>query len=226
MDSEQVRLTFVSVDLLYPPLPRFTGTQLPDLYAAVCKRHNFEVFERQGEEGATFGTKGVRELIIGRDRIHIEENVQIHYDLLQRNFADLVGIACENLGISTLSMPRILLRALWPLSADGEDEAGERLRASAFKVNDDQFGLLRAENIDAVGLFLHLTREEDEHSRLELGPLELGPYLEDSSQLFLELDQHRHETIETPAVLQERLRSVYDYFHGQVVPFVGTLLAK
>lgn len=218
MDREELRLTFVGLRLIYPPRPRFTGTTLHDLYAAMCKTHNFETFEVHADTGATFSSEGIRELHIERDRLRVEEEVSVGFPLLKRNFADMVKLVQEHLSMSMFVEPRIKFTALWQLP--GEDaSAVAALRDNALKLREDQYELLGVKTLEVVGIVINADLAEHEHLYLEI-----TPYYRDDSQLHIDLEKHSHISLETPEVIEEWLQEVYDYFFDKVTRFVNTFM--
>ena len=218
VNRDELRLTFVGLRLIHPPRPRFTGTTLHDLYAAMCKRHSFESFEVHGDTGATFSSEGIRDLHIERDRLRVEEEVSVSFDLLKRNFTDMVKLVQEDLNIPAFVEPRIKLRALWPLPQDGPN-AVTVLRDQALKLNQDQYDLLNVESLEGVGIVINADLAEHSHLYLDV-----TPYYRDDSQLSIDLECYSHASLETPEVIESRLQEFYDYFSTKVTAFIETFM--
>lgn len=218
VNRDDLSLTFLGLTLLHPPRPRFTGTTLHDLYAAMCKNHKFESFESHGDTGATFSTESIRELHIERDRLSIEEQVSVGFDLLKREFADQVKLVQEHLKISGFVEPQIKLRALWPMH-DNDEGAADALRTRALKLTDDQYALLDVSQLEGVGLTIRADRGDHDHIYLEV-----SPYNRDASQLHIELESYSHEQLETPTVLESWLQDFYDYFTHKVTGFIESFM--
>ena len=192
---------------------------MQDLFAKICKRHNYESFDTPGGETgtATFSAEGIRELRIERDRLSIEEDVTVAFDLLKRNFTDQVKVVQEELKIPGFFEPRIKLRALWPLPEGGS--ALEALRDRALKLNPDHYSLLGAVSVESVGIVIQADLEELSHMYFEF-----SPYVRDPSQLHMDVESYRHQTLETPEVIEALMQEVYDYFNSKVVAFVQTFM--
>ena len=217
VNREELHLTFVGLRLLYPPHARFTGTTLQDLFAAICKRHKFESFEVHGDTGATFSSEGIRELQIERDRIVIEEDVTVAFDLLKRNFEDQVKEVQAALNIPAFFEPRIRIRALWPMEEAGTS-AVDALRA-ALSLKQSDYDVLDVEAINSVGLVIDADLQEHSHMYLEI-----TPYVRDRSQLHIEVESYSHQTLETPEVIAVRLQEFYDYYNKKVTGFIETFV--
>jgi hypothetical protein len=222
MNREEVQLTYVSLDLSFlPSLRRFTGAQLPDLYAALHNRHPFESFEMHGDSGATMSTDGVNELEVNREGLQFEEQVRIDFELLRRNFADVVDIVQSRFSVRGFIEPFVVMRALWPLPAGSpEPDAGELLRQRSFKLNADQYNMLKLAQPPSASMVMSGDLEASHHIRLEL-----SPYSSDHGQLYIELMSHQHNIIETPKVIEEHLKRVYDYLYGDVIHFISTIVS-
>lgn len=222
MNRDDMKLTFAQLRLLHPPLPRFQTNQLAELFAKLCKSHDFESFEARGDSEAEFGTEGVRTVHLMRDRVHLDEQVRVSFDLLRREFRDISETMKDELGIQAYFAPNTRLRMLWPLppNADGDDnDAGDILRTKVIQLNEDQYKLLGASSIENISLTIDTEGEGDLHRSIEL-----GPYSRDPSQLFIELETMRHDLVETPSVLEQYLESDYNYLRKEVASFVQTFM--
>lgn len=218
LDREQLSLTYASLGLVYPPLPRFTGTKGPELYMKVSRRHSFEVFERHGDERLTFTSEGIREVEIERDRILIRENVSTSFDLVRRNFADMVAIVKEELDIFLFFTPRIILSAIWELS-DSRSDASELLRGTFGKIATDQLGLLGLKDLHGIGLQIDADIQEGNHISLEINPSYAA-----TNAITIDLTNIRHDQIETPEIVSQRLEDANDYLRSKVADFVESLV--
>lgn len=219
VNKDELRLVFVGLRLQYPQQPRFAGTTLKDLFATICKRHSFEAFDQQAEEGATFSAEGIRELHISRDRLSVEEDVTVSFDLLKRNFADQVKIVQEALTIPGFYEPRLKLRAVWPVPGDEENTAVVALRDRAFNLKQDQYDELGVETLGGIGLVINADLAEHSHLYLEL-----TPYVRDPSQLHIDVESYSHQTIDTPEVIEARLDELYEYFTTKLARFIQTFM--
>lgn len=219
VERNNLRLTFVSLGLLFPPQARFEGTTLPDLYAALCSRHTLEHFAMHGDDGATISTEGRYELDLKRDRLALEEQMQRSFDLTKRDFADMVGIVQDRLQIPVFVEPRIELRALWPIP-DGQDAYQAMRERGAIGLTEGQFDLLPDTQIDAVGIEVRAGLGEQGHLTVEV-----MPWYQDPTQLYIEMGTWHHSSIETPALLEERLQETYDYFRDHVTRFISSFTA-
>lgn len=90
MTSQGLRLTFVSIDISFPNLPRFSGKTFADFYSEIHDRHPFESIEIQGDSGAVLETEGERRLEIRRDGVALQEQVRVDWELIKRGTVDLL----------------------------------------------------------------------------------------------------------------------------------------
>lgn len=219
MDKESLRLTFASLSLLYPPVSRFTGTQLPELYAALCKRHQFETFDMASGSGATLSTEGIRELSLERGSLTIEEHIQgaRGFDLVRRNYIDMVEIIKEQLNIEVFFAPRMVMRG--SVTLPDQQDVSDIMREKAISIRDDQFALLEAEEVEQIGIRIYANISDSHHAHLGLTPSSTNPNV-----LYLSLGSYRRDQIETVTVLDTRLQESYDYFFGQILRFVGAVI--
>ncbi len=215
MVASEIRLTFVALELLCPPLARFRGTQLPDLFAKLSKRHRFETFEHR-DSGAALRTEGERELTIARERLRLEENVQVGFELLSQNFEDIVGTVKSHFDIPVFAFPQITVRGLIPVGGNGD--ANKVLLERALSVKEDQFEVLDS-TVRGIGVRLYLECSENHYAQVMI-----EPYLADPTQIFLAMDSQLSGQVQTPAVVRQRLEEVYEYFTKRVVKLVETFI--
>lgn len=221
MNPTDLSLTFLGVTLLYPPLPRFKGNELPDFYSEVCKRHQFDSFSLIADSGALLETEAERKLRIERDEFAYEEhvrNIRDAFPLVRQRTEDLVTDASEHFGLRLFLPQDCTLRALWP----APEELGDiqtALREKAFSIRDDQFEQLGG--MTAVGMNLVGHREEE----ADFGwSLEIAPYLPEEGNLYVEVSAHRHRPIQSPGGVGEFLQETYDFLTDDAVHFINTFL--
>jgi hypothetical protein len=214
-------LSFVSVTLNYPPLPRFSGTELPEFYSEVCKRHQFDSFRLVGDSGALLETEAERRLKIDRDAFIYDEYLRgsRSFPLVKQRAADLVSDAAQHFGqIRLFLLQDCTLRALWPVPEAIEDVEAE-LREQAFKIREDQFAQLGG--ISGVGM--HLTGHRGEHGNFGWG-VEIAPYFPEERNLFIEVNSHAHEPMTTSDEVADFIDTTYRFLTDNVVDFVNTFL--
>ena len=186
----------------------------------MCRVHKFEAFEEHGDSGATFRTEGVRELHIERGSLSLEEEVSVSFDLLKRQFADMVKQVKEALNIPGFFEPRMKLRALWPLPNE-DASAADVLRDSTLKLTQDQYNLLDVMSVETVGIVINSDLNESTHLYLEL-----TPYTRDASQLHIDLERYSHDSLETPEVIESWLQEFYDYYQSNLLSFIESFMPK
>ncbi len=218
MRPDEMRLTYVSLDLSFPPVPRFVGAQLAELYAQLCGRHALENFQAHGVEGATMGTEGGYNLDLRRHGLTLQEHVQGHLDLIKRDFADMVGMVQERLHISWFFEPRVELRALWPVGED--QDVFQAMRDGVLALQQEHFDLLPNLDVRAVGLRLH----GDRTSPNGHFDLELMPWVRDGTQLAVEARAWEHSALENASDVEQRLATAYEYLEQHVTKFVTSFM--
>jgi hypothetical protein len=218
---EDLSLTFASVTLLYPPLPRFKGTELPDFYSEVCKRHQFDSFSLSGDSGALLETEAERRLKIEREELEYQEyvrNIRDAFPIVRQRTVDLIADASEHFGLRLFLPQDCTMRALWPVPDDLGDVADE-LRDKAFSIRQDQFEQLGG--ISGIGMHLTGHRGDDQ----DFGwTLEIAPYFPEDGNLFVEVTAHQHSPLREPDDVGMFLQETYDFLTTDVVAFVNTFL--
>jgi hypothetical protein len=218
VDKDELSVTYVSLGMLFPPLPRYNGEDLAELYAKLCKRHTLETFEMHGDEGATISTEGRYTIDLKRDRIIIEEDVKRrHFDLIKKDFADMVDVCRDHFNIRGFFEPKIEIRATWPIPNDGD--ALDAVRETAVGLRDDHFGLLENTEIEGVGLSIRAL-VPDGHLFLDV-----SPHPADPAQLAISAETWHHtDPLQSAAVIEARLGQAYDYFMDHITRFVSSFM--
>jgi hypothetical protein len=219
--SEDLTVTFLGLTLLYAPLPRFAGTELPTFYSEVCKRHQFDSFSLVGDVGALLETESERRLRIEREQLMFEEYIRgsrNSFPLAKQRAMDLVSDATEHFGMRFFLPDDCGIRALWPAPEEiGSIESA--LRSEAFKLRDDQYehlGGVSGAGMDLVG---HFGEEEDFGWQLEL-----APYLPEPGNLFLSISAHKHSPLMNAEEVGNFIQQTYDFMTDNVVDFVNSFL--
>lgn len=221
MRSEDLTLTFVGVTLLYPPLPRFKGNELPDFYSAVCKRHQFDSFSLLGDSGALLETEAERRLKLDREELLYEEhvrNVRNPFPMVRQRATDLVSEAAQTFGLRLYLPQDCTVRALWPVP-EGIEDIGEELKDKAFGLRTDQFDHLG--NVSGVGM--HLTGHRGENDDFGWG-LEIAPYLPEDGYLYIEVAAHQHMPMNSADEVGEFIQKTYDFLTNECADFINTFL--
>ena len=217
MNLEHLSLSFVSLRLMYPERPRFERSLLPRLNAELAERHTFETFTHD-HDSAVFTQEGRRTLTILRGSLILDQMAAQNIDLVKRDFSDIVQVVKERLDIPFFWEPSIILRALWPVP---EGDGVAAMRQGAVTLNDDQLGLLDATDVRGVTLKVFVDDEREEEAKHVT--VEVGTYLRDHSQLFIELSQLEHRQIETVALLEPWTQTAYNYFMDHVATFAASI---
>lgn len=218
MNRDDLSLSFASLRLMYPERPRFEGSLLPSLNAELAERHTFETFTHD-HDGAVFTQEGRRTLSVFRGSLFLDQIAAQNIELIKRDFTDIVEVVKGKLSIPVFWEPNITLRALWPVP-EGTDGVTV-MRQGALTLNDDQLEILGAGVVRGVTLKVFVDDERQEDGRHVT--VEVGTYLRDPAQLFIELTQLEHRQIETVARLEPWTQEAYDYLMEQVAAFADTI---
>jgi hypothetical protein len=219
MNTDEIKLTFVSVALYHPPLPRLRQNELPELFARLTRSYQLETFQITGHTEATFSTEGMHVVHVGRDRLHIDECPTVAFDLLKRHFSDIANTIKEALGIARFAVPRSRLSLLWPLPPEHDQNVLSIMRGKVINLKDDQYGLLGADSADHLSITIDVEMEEDLSRSIKIEPYESDP-----SQISIELRTIRRSTIETMTVIEALLDEDYAYLTERVTEFVETFM--
>lgn len=224
INPDEVRIVFVGLGMVFPPRPRFRGTALPDLYAAISDRHSFENFKHD-DDSAHLSQESFCDVEIRRDRLEIERNSG-GVETISRDFADIASIVKSHLDLRVFWEPRIEIRALWDVPGDDGDgdRAGSVMRKKTVNLADDQLSLLDVSDVHAVALEIEATDDRLEHGRHV--SLEIGPYLPDPTQLHIVCIDWQHAQIETPMLIEQRIQEAHKYFEDRVISFVSSLMPE
>lgn len=220
MDRDNLSLSFASLRLIYPERPRFEGSLLPSLNAELAERHTFETFMHD-HDGAVLTQEGRRTLRVFRSSLILEQLAAQNIELIKRDFTDIVEVVRGRLSIPVFWEPSITLRALWPVP-EGTDGVS-LMRQGAVTLNDDQLGILGEVNVRGVTLTVFVDDEREEDGKHVT--IEVGTYLRDPGQLYIELSQLEHRQIETIALLEPWTQAAYDYLMEKVTAF-GDSIAR
>jgi hypothetical protein len=218
---EDLSLTYAGVTLLYPPLPRFRGNELPDFYSDVCKRHQFDSFSLLGDSGARLETEAERKLAIEREEFSYEEhvrNIRDAFPMVKNRTVDLVSDAAQHFGLRFFLPQDCTMRAVWPVPQEIGDVEAE-LRDKAFNIRSDQFDHLG----EVSGVGMHLTGHRGEAKDFGWS-LEVAPYLPEEGNLFIEVSSHIHSPLQTADEVGDFLQDTYDFLTEDVVAFVNAFL--
>jgi len=214
MDEASLRVIHFRIRALYPPtVPRFSGSALQELYLKISERHQFEKFELIGDQGAKLSTEAVRDCEIRRDRIILWENIQRSFELVTKDFTDIIEIVHGKLSVPVLFGFSCILRALWSLPT--EMDASSFLRSQALNINDDQFRLL---GVPVAGTGLRVNCPDVAHHKAH--DFKIEPFFRDTKNLFIELASSFPEPIQTVQICEQRMNECYDFLMNKIVSFV------
>lgn len=219
MAAHDFRLTYVSVALSYPPLPRFTTGSIKEFAAAVDSQHPFESIQIAGDTGGVLETEGRRYLRLERDSIELQEKAfDEGWDFLRKNAVDLLSEAEKQFKIPIIIVPRIVLRALSPVP--GEVPAAELLREKVLGLDEDQYKLLgdevRGGSLTVVG-----GHEDPDFT----WSVEIAPYLSDERQVWVEVESNPAPfAADDASDLDNLLDSAYSFLNDRVMTFLASVL--
>ncbi len=214
MEETALRIVHFRIQALYPPtVPRFVGSALQELYLKISERHQFEKFELIGDQGAKLSTEAVRNCEILRDRIVLWEDVQRSFELVTKDFVDILEIVKGKFNMPILVGFSCVLRAFWPLPT-GMD-ASSFIRSKALNINDDQFRLL---GITVAGTGLRVNCPDRAHNKIH--DFKIEPFFRDPRDLFIELASSFLEPIQTVSICEQKMKECYEFLMNNIVNFV------
>lgn len=211
-----MRLTYASLGLLFPPVPKYTDQDLPSLYAKLCKVHPFESFRQRGD-GAVLTTEAARTLTLDRQTLVLEEYVRTDIVAVRRTFSDIVKTIKDELKIAVFFAPRIEYRLSMPMQ-----DAGTVLRETALSIKKSQFDLLKAHEIHSVGIVINFDADSDHHHM----SLDISPEISDPNYLEAQLESVRHETIDSIAIVDQFMGDDYNYLTKNALQFVNVIVSQ
>jgi len=218
MITQELRIVFVRIEALHPPLPRFEGTQLHELFVDICKRHSFETFELLGDRGMTIETEDEREFRLERERLIVSEYVRRSFNLVRDDFVDMFERMSKKFDIPIHVGLEIQIRALWPSS--GERGAYQLIR-KLLSIKDDQLSFLGSHDMDLVGVRLCLTESGKEYEIEH--DLQIQPWPLDQSQLQINSIAHFDQPVESPSVFGQLVDESYQFLLTKVDKFIHAL---
>lgn len=212
MNPELLRTVYFSVEALYPPLPRFSGTQLQQLYVEISQRHLYEVFRTVAQEGARLTTEEEKECQIRRNRIVLIENIRAGFEHTARNFQDIITIVHQALNIPVFFGVRFVLRAMW--ECDSPDNAVSFIRDRLLNIKSDQFELLGVP-VQGSGLRIRCPGLPE-----RVHDFRIEPYFRDPKHLFIELISTFPPPIQTPKIFEERMEETRQFLMERIKDFI------
>jgi hypothetical protein len=206
MVEEGLRIVYARAEALHPPLPRFTGTNLHELFVDICKRHKFKTFELLGDRGVRMETEDEREFEFERERIRITEDVRRSFKLVRDDFVDIFQTTNSKFDVPIHVALEVYIRALWPIA--GGEETAHHLVRKLLEIKDDQLSLLGKVTIDLVGLRLIIYEPEE---RQRAHDLMVQPWPPDKSQLQVNLCTHFDQPVESAKVFGQMIDDTYNW---------------
>jgi hypothetical protein len=222
--ADDLRLTFASFEVRYPPLRKFEGSALTDFFAEIHEAHPFEDFAQHGTDGADMWIESERYLTIERDKLKHQEQVATAIEMIARNGTDLVKELNAFFDAYAIRGPDVTLRALWPVeNYDDFDRFSEYIRESVLTIDADQYDVLGS--TVPVGPSLQFVGIADEPYHCHWG-FEVDPYWPDEKQIFIDLnaDYIPAPTVEDPEEIGDRISAAYAILTDKVVPFLQSFL--
>lgn len=218
---EDFRLTYASLALSYPPLPRFKGGAIKEFAAEIDPAHPFESVRVTGDAGGVLETEGRRWLQLEREGLELQERtIDGSWELTCKRMVDLIGSALERFSIPIVIPQEVLLRALWPIPQQ-DMEAAALMRSKALGVEDAAYKLLgdnvRGGSVTVVGA----KEEADPNFRWSV---EIAPYLTDETQIWVELEANPLGMGDQELV-EKALQGSFDFLQDNVMKFMDTVLS-
>lgn len=211
MAVDDFTIVFASLGLAYPERPRFTGSDVPGLYAKLTARYPFESL-RHDRDSADLRQEAQRAMSLTRSSVILEESVAQDFSLTKRVFSDIVRETQDHFSIPVFWEPEVILRAHIP-APDGDAAALMRARAISFK--SDHLSPLG--EINGLTLVVEAIDRRVDHGRHVR--VNLGSSLRDISQIQIELSLWEHRQIESATAVEQYVQEAYAYFDEQVMRF-------
>jgi hypothetical protein len=214
LDEKSLRSTHFRAMVQFPPLPRFGDTQLQELYVKIKQRHDFSSFTSI-QNGARLSTEEVRECTILRDRISLVENIQISFDGVKRNFADILKTGKDELHIPVYFNIQYMLRSLWDLGKDAD--SFQLVKSSLLCLQPDQMSLLPIPPQDAGVRITCPDLPKKVHD------FKIESFLRNHNYLFIELLSSFPEPVGTISILEQQMQECYDFTFENIRKLVQSL---
>lgn len=214
MRTEDLRLTYVGLDIDYPTLPKFTGEELPQFYTKIHRTHTFDVCDTEAGE---LSTEDERRFVITRTDIKLQEQVNKSFEIVKKNATDLIQEACGHFGIRFFRLGRMLLRATWQANDDLVPVA-KAIREHVLKLTDDHFGLLG--NVETTDLiFVGDSEDPDRHWHVEL-----SAHGTEENEFGIEVETYFYSPLQEPAVVGQMMQTGYDFLQNNVTRFINSFM--
>lgn len=219
MAGDDFTIVFASLGLAYPELPRFTGSEVPGLYAKLTARYAFESL-RNDHDSADLRQEAQRAMFLTRSSVILEEHVTQDFLMTKRVFSDIAREIQDHFSIPVFWEPQVILRAHIPAP---NGDAAALMHARAISFQGDQLAPLG--EISGLTLVVEAIGRRGDHGRHMR--VNLGSSLQDTSQIQIELSLHEHRLIESAPDVEQYVQEAYEYFTEQVMRFAeGALLQQ
>lgn len=214
MRPDVKQLTFVSYEVVFPPLRRFRGNELADFYALLHGLHPLESCVHHGEFGGTIETEGWVSIEISRESIAYQERAREDFSVVKKRATDVFDLARTHFDVRFYLLSEVKLRQVWP--APAEENMAQRLR-KALGIAPEHYNHLGED----VGAGIHLSGNHESGMHWHL---ELDPYLPEETSLWLQLTAHFPEPGETIDALADGLQKSSEFLEDDVTKFVLGIL--
>jgi hypothetical protein len=214
MRTEDLRLTYVGLDIDYPTLPKFTGEELPAFYNKIHRTHAFDVCDTESGE---LSTEDERRFVIARTEIKLQEQVNKGFEIVKKNATNLIEEACKHFGIRFFRVGRMVLRATWQANDDLVPVA-TAIRERVLKLGDEHFKFLGAvETTDLT--FVGDSEDPDRHWHVAL-----SAHGTEENEFGIEVELFFYSPLEQPSVVGEMMQIGYDFLQDNVTHFVNSFM--
>lgn len=232
MRTDQRRLTFLSLRLLYPRLNRFSN-EIAEFLPGAREQYPFEHFHMDGDSGGVIETEGKRRLEIERETLYYQERVTDDISVVKRGVTDLLTLAFLHFEIPIVIVNQIELRQRWPMDL-GSGSVGDAMREHALKLEPEHFAPLG--QLQNVGLHLVGTvnpEQGDDGKVTEAGPaegdetsafhwhLEVDPYQRIQEEFHIELRTHFSQPLEEAGQVADAIEASHSFLDDNVGKFIS-----
>ena len=220
MAADDFSIVFASLSLTYPELPHFVGPVIPTLYANITRRYTFETL-RHDRDTADLQQEAHRFVRLTRSSVILEERVSGGFIPTSVVLSGITREIQEYFRIPVFWNPYLVLRAHVPVPDHGDD-AVAFLRTRITSIKNDQIDALGG---SVSGLTLMVETTDGQVGQERRARVELGPYLQDRSQIQVEMGLYELRPIEPPETLRQFIIDAHGYFIGQVTHFVEGIIS-
>jgi hypothetical protein len=209
MNPELLTCRHLTAGLIYPPL-NVGPTDLNRIYARITEKYPYQSLQHIADGVRMANPDG--DCFIQINRMQINENV-MYFQSSKAKFMAMFRLLQESLGVTQFLNLGVKLTAFLPFDEPGA--AAAFLESKAFALNSGQWDVLGGGRSGAgFRVLLHQNAVRD---------LKIEPFFNDTSQLYVEVDNQYVEPTSDFAEIDARLDDSYDFMFSKVRGFLASL---